>query len=528
MPRKRVLLIVIDALSSWVVKPAMGDGRLPTLAALAGHGLVRDCLSVFPSITPAATAAIVTGSYPAQSGIAGAYWYDTERDDVAYFGDDLWVVLQEGMSNFFDDFLVRLNGERLQVPTLFEISEDAGRSAACLNYLWFRGNQKHEAKVPLLLRLVPGVGRSKPISGPKTLSLGDFVSNVDSKVHRRLPNKGGLLRRFGFDDNNTADQLETLLTADNPPDVCVAYFPENDFQSHKLGPQQALSTVQNVDDRLRDIFDACGGLEALLERFAIIVTGDHSQCELLREDRKAIRLDETLAQFSLADAGMTWSDDDELMACPNMRAAQIYVRRHTASLHDAIIDALLAEPRIDQIFWLDTQDDSRPDRVHVTTADRGRLWFQREEVGSTNAATDRYGNGWTFEGQLACVGATVTANGQLEFDDYPNAFERIEGAFFDRSGSIWITARPGYEFCLPACAAHEGGSHGALHKLDSVSPLIVAGVPEEVQVREHPRSIDIMPLCLQMLGIAPRTPFKRAAQSQVAPLTDLGEAQRER
>ncbi|MCA9116301.1 MAG: alkaline phosphatase family protein, partial [Planctomycetaceae bacterium] len=83
----RVLLVVIDALASRVVLPAMEEGRLPVMQELARQGVLRpECLSVFPSITPAATASLATGHYPAEHGIAGAFWYEAQQARVAYYG----------------------------------------------------------------------------------------------------------------------------------------------------------------------------------------------------------------------------------------------------------------------------------------------------------------------------------------------------------------------------------------------------------------------------------------------------------
>jgi predicted AlkP superfamily pyrophosphatase or phosphodiesterase len=62
---KKVLLIVVDACTSRALAPALESGRLPHLRELAEAGkLYLDCAAIFPSITPAATASIITGCYP--------------------------------------------------------------------------------------------------------------------------------------------------------------------------------------------------------------------------------------------------------------------------------------------------------------------------------------------------------------------------------------------------------------------------------------------------------------------------------
>src|SRR5687768_10738797 len=85
----KVLLVVIDAATPHAFCPAVRTGRLPVLHRLVEAGTMHQAsVTIFPSITPAATTAIVTGAYPAGNGIAGASWYDAAREEVAYYGDD--------------------------------------------------------------------------------------------------------------------------------------------------------------------------------------------------------------------------------------------------------------------------------------------------------------------------------------------------------------------------------------------------------------------------------------------------------
>jgi len=81
---KKVLLIIIDALSARVVDPALALGKLPHLRQLQETALRADSIAVFPSITPAATSSIATGCYPREHGISGAYWYLPEEKTVVY------------------------------------------------------------------------------------------------------------------------------------------------------------------------------------------------------------------------------------------------------------------------------------------------------------------------------------------------------------------------------------------------------------------------------------------------------------
>jgi len=517
---KKVLLIIVDALASRVVRPAMEAGRLPHLQQLATVGRVDwDCTAIFPSITPAATAALITGEYPCATGISGAYFYDHKNDRVHYYGDDTWPIMRRGFATFFEDFLVKLNRDQLQTETTFELVERTGYKAASLNYLWFRGETPHRVTVPWVLRLWPGMPYSKTITGPSMLSLGDFVSAPITETGRNLKGPGGMFRRFGFNDEATAAELLLLAQEQAFPEFTVAYFPDNDFKSHTDGPQASLSCVEKVDRVIGELMSIYGGVDTLLESLAIIVTGDHAQCDLYDDQaQKGIQLDAILADFEIVPAGASWQKDDQLMICPNMRAAQLYLRKDYWTKRENIISLLLEDSRIDQIIWHES-DAPSASRFRVQTQPYGLLEFgpiASEETTDYETAVDVYGTLWSWRGDLKCVDGRVNESGVLEFGDYPNAFERIVKVFGDAvSGDLWVTAQLGCEFCIDGIAIHHLGSHGSLHRDDSFSPLITAGIASEMLPHKAPRSVDVAPLCLNVLGL----PSKRAVgQSHVSSL----------
>ena len=498
----KILLIVIDAATPHVVCPAVRTGHLPVLQQLAEAGAMHEgSITIFPSITPAATTSIATGAYPAEHGIAGASWYDQEREEVAYYGDDFWVIAREGFGRFVRDFLLRLNGDRLLAPTLFEMVERAGRSAACLNYLVFRGIYPHHVDIPKLIAALPGVPLSETVEGPSTLCLGDFVSARHG--HGRAPDaEGGPFHRFGMDDVSTGELLRDLMAQGSLPDLTIAYFADNDYRSHKVGPVKALPVIERVDRMLGEAFEASGGIQRVLEDTVVIVTSDHGHCDVLDDDAAEVRLDRLLGEFRQATLGGAWRARDEIMICPNMRAAQIYLQDSSPQLAQNVIDTLMGDPRVDQVMWRSAL--MRPGEEGYTVASaRGMLEFS-SDASSGTAGIDAFSNAWTWHGDGAVV--SVEQNGRtIEFDQYPNAFERIAGALdLEKSGELWATARPGCEFAAPGGEAHIGGaSHGALHALDSLCPMIIAGGGHQ-RLPRHLRSVDIAPLCMEILGIPMR------------------------
>lgn len=461
----------------------------------------QQSVSIFPSITPAATTTIITGCYPSEHGIAGASWFDEARGEIAYYGDDFWVVAREGFGEFVRDFLLRLNGDRLRAPTMFEMVERAGPLAASLNYLVFRGSFAHKVNMPKLLAALPGVPLTETVEGPSVLSLGDFVG-TRTPDGKHVEGRGGLLHRFGMDDEATGALLIGLAAAGQLPEFTVAYFADNDYRSHEVGPAKALPVVQRVDTMLGAAFDAAGGLERFLSDTTVIITSDHGHCDVLPDARvSVVRLDEVLGDFRRANLAKPWRKTDELLICPNMRAAQIYLHEPSPDVLGRVADRLVAHPMVDQVIW--RAEISRPGAHGYRVASaRGRLEFGRGD-GPDGNVVDAFGGRWHWTGDAAALSIDIDGD-RIDFVDYPNAFERIAGVLdLDKSGDVWVTARPGAEFEVPGGRAHAGGaSHGALHALDSYSPVIVAG--GDVRLPRKMRSVDIAPLCMKLLGIQMR------------------------
>ncbi|MCB0082121.1 MAG: alkaline phosphatase family protein, partial [Caldilineaceae bacterium] len=314
-----------------------------------------------------------------------------------------------------------------------------------------------------------------------------------------------MFNRYGFTDQTTAALLKQLIEEGNMPDFTLAYFPGNDFRSHEVGPEAALDQIEALDEELGQIFATYGGLDKFLSDVTIVLTGDHSQSDVVSGTEKAgIRLDELLESFAVAEAGTPMEDEDDLVVCPNLRTAQIYFHSPSEARFRKVVDCLLPDARVDQVLW--SAGLLNPDQrgYHVMTAERGHLHFWPGAEGP-QSAQDRFGNLWSWEGDLRAVDGTVETGDvdRITFDDYPNAFERIACALNAANGGhMWATAVPGTEFQLESSLVHVGGgSHGSLHRVDSTMPLIVAGAPRRFHLPEATRTVDVLPICLSILGV---------------------------
>lgn len=515
-----VVLIIVDGLAWRVVHPAMQQGRLPFFAAIEERGFATPCQSIYPSITPAATASLVTGAPPVKHGVQGAFWYDQAIDDVEYFGGAPRVMLREGLSTVVDDFVQTLNDDLLRVPTLYEHLAASGKDSANLNLMWRRGPVPHDLQAPLLLKLLPGVTWDRPVAGPDRLMLGDFIS-LDLPGDAQVDYPSGPLNRFGFNDQATLKHLEALLRSDSQSAVTVAYCPDNDFDSHARGPATALETVQQVDQALQAIARERGGLDAWLSDTAIIIVGDHGHDDLLDDaDARDISVEGLFADEPIAMPGDSWDDTQALYVCSNMRSAQICVREERFSDLRHLASLALGDGRVDQAIW----KNGEVNRFCIRTRDRGELRFSpvaapesaegRGDAADAQHVVDDNGRRWAISGSLSAVDADVDSEGRLSYGDYPDALQRIASGAPGRQAALWLTARPGCQFVVNGGERYQGGSHGSLHRNDSETVLTAAGVGRPAS---NPASItDVVDMCLAAVGAGRQAAAPRDSGQETA------------
>ena len=257
-----------------------------------------------------------------------------------------------------------------------------------------------------------------------------------------LVDKGGMKHRFGMDDASTGQLLVEVAEDRAFADFTVAYFADNDYRSHEIGPHAALKVVAEVDSSLARMFEAAGGMETMLRDTYVIITSDHGHCEVLDDaERATIHLDVALGEFKQAALGKPWADGDEIMICPNMRAAEVYLRHHDAAALLRVIEQALGTGA-----WT-TRSGACDAKVRRRTATRPGMrmatWSSGEGKRGATARKTRTDTDWSWRGDLGVLDAHVE-DGRLRWNDYPNAFERITGALdAPKSGAVWFTAAAG-------------------------------------------------------------------------------------
>ena len=183
-----------------------------------------------------------------------------------------------------------------------------------------------------------------------------------------------------------------------------------------------------------------------------------------------IRLDEAFADFNVARPSPSRSAGAEIAISPAQRSAMIYALDPDSARRDGAALRGRRSPScegVDLTMWLQRDGEA------VIRGRRGELRFTRRRRA---AATSR-GERWSVEGDLAVLRAEIQ-DGRLSVHRVPGrAGARLVGAALpQRRRRPAVGRRPGYEFVDWGGSDHVGGgSHGSLHRSDSLGALLWCG-----------------------------------------------------
>ncbi len=487
---KKLVLVVIDAMKPEMLDRAIAAGRAPALARIAQNGVyVNDVVAAFPSVTPVCAATITTGVGPDEHLIPSMNWYHRLEERYVEYGSSFSATRQFGVMRSLTDTIYRMNAEHLSddTPTVFESLDDRGLRTAGTTYLIYRGRHEHQvAQESPLARLVTSTLFRRTILGPQELFYADLYAS-------RRTGCRGQLGMPGVRDQHTGC-VGSYLVEHDLFDFLLFSLPDNDAWSHKHGPQAQVTSIAAADRQLERLMHAGGGPEQFLEEHAVVVTSDHSQA--LVDGR--IRLDLALARFHVASPSAIRSVGAELALSPSQRSAMIYALdlERREQLVERVVAAVGDLQGVDLVMWLDGRDGDAPEAV-IRAAGGAELRFA-----PGGALSDPRGESWSVEGDLGVLAAQIE-DGRLLSPDYPDALARVWSALgCENSGDVLLSAAPGYEFVDWGGADHVGGgSHGSLHRTDSLGALLWCGTgPETRTVRDQWSLRDVAPMIRAHFG----------------------------
>jgi Type I phosphodiesterase / nucleotide pyrophosphatase len=466
---KPVLLLVLDGIRPDVLRAGIREGEAPTLGALAERGeTVWDAVSVFPSITPAATAAIVTGQYPAGSGIYGHAWYNEAEDRMVIYGAMTETVITSGPLQVLHNNVWRMNRDDLYADTLFERLHAIGVESACVNFPIRRGPYRHRVRIRTL-EGVANVGEllDTTVSGPKEYYMGDLFYTRDLGLHGRR-GSGGLRRQAGINDEYAAKVGAALLEEDAEPFTLV-YFFEGDSIAHHGGLAAQGRYLPTLDGHVRQMFEAAGGVDRVLEEYAVLVVSDHGHAPLLPTRRYA-RLDGILGERTAIGARARLRPKVGVLVVPNGRAALVYL--NGGANRGRVIEDLLGRRGVDLA--------AHEDEGWAVVRKPGHELRFRPGVGPKDPA----GRSWELAGDTGTPDLRVS-DGALGYGDYPDALERLWGSVRSpRAGDVILSASFGHTFGEVNGNFHKHSDHGSLHADDSNVFSIGVGLPAPRRITE--------------------------------------------
>jgi hypothetical protein len=482
--RSRVVYIIIDGMNRDAFEQAIASGRAPALAFLKQRaGYVRDSVAIFPTITPAATASLVTGATPAQHGIPGMCWYDRDAQRFVNYGQSPRAAVVEGVSQVVNDFLFNLNARHLSpdVRTIHERLHRLGLVTASINFMVFRGPHVHEMKPNWLARLLFFRHHEpRPVPGPKEHYIADLISGPANACSKLLSVRG-LEKRLRATDAWAACVTRELLDR-RAADMILFYLHENDHASHRKGPGAQVDSLADADRHIAYVLDSFPSWERAVEEVGFVVTADHSQSPVSDEKDHIVDFHEVLDDFKVVRPrkGKEPFGNNDVAWAGNGRVVFFYAHpARRERLGRRLVTRLSEHEGVDQIMW-------RQDGGFVVESERGRVAFRRADEG----VRDERGHTWTYEGDLGAIGGVVES-GRIRTPEYPLAMWRIAGALgCERIGDVVATMKLTYEARDIAGGDHRGGGdHASLHAQDSTVPFLSTLADPPVD----PVTIDVAP-----------------------------------
>ena len=483
-------MLILDGVRPDILRSAIQSGEAPNLGALAESGeALWDAVSVFPSITPAATAAIATGKAPARSGIVGHAWYEEAERRVVVYGAMRETVISTGAIKVFHNNVWRMNRDDLHAATLFEMLHDRGFDGACVNFPIRRGPYSHPVRMKSVGGYLKGSRYLGPsVDGPKEYYMGDLFYSRPTE-HSGRKGSGGLRRSVGINDEYAA-RVGAKLVKEKAAPFTLLYFFKGDSIAHHKGLEAQRRWLVKADGYIGRVFEAGGGVEQVLEDYAVLALSDHGHAPLLAKDRYE-DLRAIPGQRVSSGPRARFGDGASVVVVPNGRSALLYLREDAE--REALVETLLTRKGVDLAAWLEGE-------WCIVRRGTGEIRFR-----PGSSYVDSFGCSWDLEGDFGVLDLSVDG-GVIGYGEYPDAMERLLGCLHSaRCGDVVLSAAPGHTFGEVSGGFHTASDHGSLHASDSNVFMLASGM-------WTPRRItDVAPALMDHFGANPMDTVERYA-----------------
>ncbi|MFH1774394.1 MAG: alkaline phosphatase family protein [Methanobacteriota archaeon] len=441
----RAVIFIVDAARADKMYDSASAGLAPSIKGLIDSGVkFTSAKTVFPSITPSGHSSILTGAYPARSGIPGMTWFNKNNFEYKDY-NALYYKIKWEVNN---DLLTQ---------TIFEVLENYNsvkNTATILEFVRNGADDKQGLSIEMF-------GDYEWIKFYKIL--GNFEGIREWSKELDYDTMTEALYRFQYPQNYYSNGL--------PTDLMAIWLPGNDIISHEGGPDETYGagSMSNIDAQVGRLLNE-PTFQTIKEETVFIITADHGQTAVTSKVTKST-LESVLENAGYFTGVMVDPMDEfelpyhntDAVVAPNGGMAQIYVQSGI-TLDDPYSGTWNSLPRRENVLPAADAFKNQPYISAILVRYQG-----------SNGYEVYYGNPLS----------------------YPDAQERINGLNSDRSGDIILLAN--YDSKYYFGDEPEKGTHGHLNDKDTYVPLIFSGSGVKHDTLTSARTIDIAPTIVNLL-----------------------------
>ena len=205
----------------------------------------------------------------------GMNWYHRLERRYIEYGSSFEATRTFGLFRAMYDLVYNMNLDHLswEAQTVFERLGDAGRA------------HRHHPVPDLPRAPAPrarprGAGASAP-PPPRTSATpsGARTSSSTATSTRAARPAASRTSPGPAPGTSTRPASPRSWSREGAYDFLLFSLPDNDFYSHRHGPEASVDSIAKADAMFARIVDAGGGLDAFLDEHAVILTADHAQTD---------------------------------------------------------------------------------------------------------------------------------------------------------------------------------------------------------------------------------------------------------
>ncbi len=313
---EHVVLVVWDGMRPDMVNEA----NCPTLTGLAGSGVFfRNNHAVYPSATNVNGATLLTGNYPARTGIISNQEYRPELDPVKPFDtSDFPELPQSELARY------------ISAPTIAEVVQGSGGWTAVAGskpVAQFADRARSRSSPAAKQSITIYRGKVWPISARKIIerTIGPIP------LRKKFPNES--------EDSWTTRALTDVLWKDGVPKFSLLWLSEPDLSQHEEAPGSPLAraAIKLSDDNLARVLSALKEKNALTST-DIFVVSDHGFSTIERATDLAKEL--RAAGFDAVRSFTGEPKNSQVLVASVGGSTEFYVVGHGAATVRKLVESL--------------------------------------------------------------------------------------------------------------------------------------------------------------------------------------------